>query len=67
MIIAYLAAGFISGMTAAIVALFAGSGLLVALVAYVLGGLTGVIAFACWRVWAPRKARAKPQSVTQRN
>ncbi len=48
MFIVYITLGIISGILAAIVTFASGAGLLMAIVAYVLGGVVGIGAGALW-------------------
>jgi len=59
MTIAYIVPGTLSGFFAALVALVSGSGLLLAFVAYVIGGMLGMTAVILWMLSSPRVTRSK--------
>lgn len=50
MVIVYLALGIASGLIAATVALLTGSGLLLAMIAYLLAGVFGIIIGVTWLI-----------------
>ena len=66
MFIVYIAFGITSGLIAATVALFSGTGFLMALAAYVLAGMAGMIAGLIWTS-IPKQGRTAKQIVTQRS
>lgn len=66
MFIAYITLGIISGIFAAIVTFASGAGLLMAVAAYVLGGIAGVGAGALWFVLSRYGFTQHPSPATQR-
>ncbi len=64
--IAYILPGIVSGILAAIVAFLSGAGLLLAFVAYVVGGMVGMVTAIVWMLSPPKPAQSK-HSVTQRS
>ena len=65
MFIVYIAFGIASGIVAATMTLLAGSGLFMAFLAYIVGGLAGVTASLLWMLFPLRGGPAQ-QPVTQR-
>ena len=65
MFIVYIAFGVASGLIAAIVALFSGTSLLMAFVAYALAGIAGMVAGLIWAS-VPKQWRTAKHSAAQR-
>ena len=66
MFIAYIAFGIISGLIAAIVAVFSGAGLLAAFVAYSLAGMIGIVGRLIW-ARVPKQGHGSKHGVAQRS
>jgi uncharacterized membrane protein YeaQ/YmgE (transglycosylase-associated protein family) len=66
MFIVYIILGIASGIVAATVALLSGAGVLLAILAYIIGGIVGVVAGALWSI-APQQNRAEKQTAAQRS
>jgi tetrahydromethanopterin S-methyltransferase subunit C len=67
MFVAYIALGIVSGIVAAAFALATGSGFLVALAAYIIGGVVGVVCGILWSLAPQREVQQSKRPVTQRS
>ncbi len=66
MTILYLALGIGLGVFAALVTLLSGQGIMVAVAAYVIGGIFGVLIGVVW-VLLPQRSTSPKQTATQRS
>jgi uncharacterized membrane protein YuzA (DUF378 family) len=66
MFIVYIILGIASGIIAAAVTLLSGAGVLLAILAYILGGMTGFIAGILWSN-APHQNKAEEHAAAQRS
>lgn len=66
MFIVYLILGIVSGLIAAAVALLSGASFLMAVLAYGLGGIAGMIAGLVWS-HLPKQTKPTKQPATQRS
>lgn len=66
MVLVYILLGIAFGTIAAVVTTLAGGGLLLAILAYIIGGMAGFVGGLVW-LSAPKPERSEKQAVVQRS